>query len=124
MLYLNATIVPVIAMIFGERRIGLRTWVCVSIAVIGTLLLVNDGGEPNVGDLWSLGSAVWSAIFIVRLTHAAKGRSAAHLSAATLACTSVACWLLTAAYAQSGLFLASEVVKMVHEHGMALLYLS
>ena len=67
---------------------------------------------------------MWSAIFIVRLTHAAKGRSAAHLSAATLACTSVACWLLTAAYAQSGRLLASEVVKMVHEHGMALLYLS
>ena len=51
LLYLNATIVPVIATLLGERNIGLRTWLCVFVAVAGTLLLVNDGGAPNIGDL-------------------------------------------------------------------------
>ena len=73
LLYLNATIVPVIATILGERDIGIRTWACVLTAVAGTLLLVHDGGEPNIGDLWSFGAACWSAMFIIRLTKAVKG---------------------------------------------------
>ena len=125
LLYLNATIVPVIATILGERNIGLRTWVCVLVAVAGTLLLVNDGGAPNVGDLWSLGAATASAMFIVRLTHAAKGRNAANVSAATLAFTSVGCWAIAYVVAiQNQQRLDLEVWRMVREHLWPLLYLS
>lgn len=70
LLYLNATFVPVVATVLGEQGIGLRTWLTVFIAVAGTLLLVNDGGAPNVGDLWSVGAAMASAMFIVRLSRA------------------------------------------------------
>lgn len=125
LLYLNATIVPVIATLLGEQGIGLRTWACVLVAVAGTLLLVHDGGAPNVGDLWSLGAACASAMFIVRLTHAGRGRNAAMLSAWTLAFTSVCCWALSAiAAAHAGVDLAEGVASLMREHALPLLYLS
>ena len=120
----ECAIVPVIATILGERNIGLRTWVCVLVAVAGTLLPC-DGGAPNVGDLWSLGAATASAMFIVRLTHAAKGRNAANVSAATLAFTSVGCWAIAYVVAiQNQQRLDLEVWRMVREHLWPLLYLS
>ena len=125
LLYLNATMVPVIATLLGERGIGLRTWACVIVAVVGTLMLCHDGGEPNIGDLWSLGAAASSAVFIVRLTHAAKGRDAAELSAATLLFTSLGCWAISAVMASAaGLDVVSQAASMITEHWPALLYLS
>ena len=44
LLYLNAFFVPIVATVIGEQGIGLRTWLCVGLAVLGTSLLCNDGG--------------------------------------------------------------------------------
>jgi len=125
LLYLNATFVPIIATILGERGIGIRTWACVIVAVVGTLMLVHDGGEPNVGDLWSLGAALASAMFIVRLSRAGRGRNAVHLSAATLMFSALGCWALAFASANSaGLSLEVEVLALVEAHIWSLVYLS
>lgn len=125
LLYLNATMVPVIATLLGEQGIGLRTWVAVSFAVAGTLMLCNDGGEPNIGDLWSLGAAASSAVFIVRLTHAGKGRDAAELSAATLFFSAIGSWVLTLMAASfAGVSLYVEAMRMMTAHWPALVYLS
>lgn len=125
LLYLNAFFVPIVATSLGEQGIGLRTWVCVGIAVLGTGLLINDGGAPNIGDVWSIGAALASAMFIVRLTRAGRGRNAVLLSAATLAFTSAGCWLLAALAAHAAsLSLWEETVTMVVEHGRSLGYLA
>ena len=87
LLYLNAVLVPFFSCLLGERRIGLRTWVAAIAAVSGTLLLTSDGGPPNVGDVWSLGAAAASAMYIVRLGALAPGCDAPRLSAVTLAIT-------------------------------------
>ena len=123
--YLNAFFVPILATAIGEGDIGLRTWVCVLVAVCGNLLLVHDGGEPNVGDAWSCAAALASAMFIVRLTRASRGRSAASLSAASLAFTGLGCWALSATVAQiQGLSVSAEAVRMVSEHAWSLVYLA
>ena len=71
LLYLNAPLVQLMALLLGERDdIGLRTWVCVAVAVTGTLMLVNDGAAPNLGDLWSLCAALASAVYITRVGRA------------------------------------------------------
>lgn len=133
LLYLNAVLVPFFACLLGERRIGLRTWVAAIAAVTGTLLLTYDGGPPNVGDVWSLGAAAASAMYIVRLGALAPGCDAPRLSAATLAITTVACAALPlaqAAAAASGggaeawLELARQAGALLRDGWPALLYLS
>jgi len=124
-LYLNAPLVPLIALLMGAHGIGIRTWVCAFTAVAGTLMLVNDGGSPNVGDVWSLGAALASASYIVRLSHAGRAHDASLLSATTLGLTSVVCWVITAAAAQdAGLALWTEVVHMFAVHAGPILYLA
>lgn len=125
LLYLNATFVPVVATLLGEQGIGLRTWLAVFIAVAGTLLLVNDGGSPNVGDLWSVGAAMASAMFIVRLSRVGRSRDPAQLSAVTQFCTSLGCWTLaTLASAHAGLDVWAQAANLVREHWARLAYLS
>ena len=129
LLYLNETMVPMVALLLREPSasdIGLRTWVCALVAVAGTLMLVNDNAGPNVGDAWSVCAALASAVFIVRIGRAGgRGRSAAHLSAATQGFSSLACWAFALADAQrAGLDLGPEVVRMLRAHWAALLYLS
>ena len=47
--------------ILGKTSLSQKSNVHVLVAVVGTLMLVHDGGEPNVGDLWTLGAALASA---------------------------------------------------------------
>ena len=65
----------------------------------GTLLLTHDGGPPNPGDVFSLGAAAASALYIVRLSALSAGHEAARLSAATLALSGAACMGITLAQA-------------------------
>lgn len=134
LLYLNAVLVPFLSTLLGERRIGLRTWVAAVVAVTGTLLLTYDGGPPNVGDVWSLGAAAASAMYIVRLGALAADCDAPRLSAVTLAITTVACTALPLAQAAAGggdgggaaswLGLARQAGALLHDGWAALLYLS
>ena len=41
--------------------------------IAGTLLLTCDGGPPNPGDVFSLGAAAASALYIVRLSALSAG---------------------------------------------------
>ena len=65
----------------------------------GTLLLTHDGGPPNPGDVFSLGAAAASALYIVRLSALSAGHEAARLIAATLALSGAACMGITLAQA-------------------------
>ena len=44
--------------------LGLRTWTCALVAASGTVMLILDNnGSVNVGDAWSLGAALTSAMY-------------------------------------------------------------
>ncbi len=63
---MNVIFVPIIGAIFGKR---IRPIVCAAAitALAGCGLLCGDGGKPNIGDLWSLGTAITWAAYIYRL---------------------------------------------------------
>lgn len=72
LLYLNVKLVPILsAAVFGTV-VALEAWASAALAALGTALLAYDGAPPNVGDLWSLGAAAASAMFILRLDSASK----------------------------------------------------
>ena len=79
--------------------------------ITGTLLLTYDGGPPNPGDVFSLGAAAASALYIVRLSALSAGHDAARLSAATLALSGAACTGITIAQAAA----AGDVFGLVHQ---------
>jgi hypothetical protein len=88
--------------------------------IAGTLLLTCDGGPPNPGDVFSLGAAAASALYIVRLSALSAGHDAAHLSAATLALSGAACTGITIAQAAAAgnlLGLIHQVAHALHMHG-------
>lgn len=98
-----------------------------ALRVPGTLLLTYDGGPPNPGDVFSLGAAAASALYIVRLSSLSSGLDATRLSAATLALSGAACTGISIAQAAA----AGELGGLAHQavtllrHGWAqLLYLS
>jgi drug/metabolite transporter (DMT)-like permease len=56
--------------------LGLRTWTCALVAASGTIMLIlDDGGSVNVGDAWSLGAALTSAVYIIRLGRAGEHKT-------------------------------------------------
>jgi drug/metabolite transporter (DMT)-like permease len=63
---LNVVFVPGLAALAG-RRVPPRVWVAAGLALVGTGLLCNDGGRPNIGDAWTLVTAVTYAVYIIRL---------------------------------------------------------
>ena len=67
LLYLNVKFVPFILSIFFKRRITPITWLSAFFAFFGTFLISNDGAPPNIGDLWCIGAAISSALYIIRL---------------------------------------------------------
>lgn len=103
LLYLNVKFVPLFAYCFMGRRMSATAWAMAATAVAGTLLLCNDGSPPNIGDLWSVASAVTSAIYILRLESSAKTGEAEVLNAVTQASVAVlsALWAAWDIYAES-----------------------
>jgi len=78
---LSVVLVPVFAGLLG-RRVPRRVWVGSLLAFLGVGLLTFEGGPPNVGDLWTLGTAVSYAVFILRLEDYARRFGVMRLSAA------------------------------------------
>jgi drug/metabolite transporter (DMT)-like permease len=63
---MNVIFVPMLAAIFG-KRIRPIVWAAAVTALVGCGLLCGAGGKPNIGDLWSLGTAITWSIYIFRL---------------------------------------------------------
>lgn len=81
LLYLNVKIVPFLAAVIYKRTISPVTWTSAFLALAGTALLSTDGGWPNTGDLWCIGAAVASALYILRLEAHAKLNNVAGINA-------------------------------------------
>jgi len=87
LLYLNVKFVPFFARILLGRKISLPTWVSAFTALTGTALLSYDGTSMalNIGDVWSIGAAAASAMFILRLEAASSAvKNSAALNSASL----------------------------------------
>jgi drug/metabolite transporter (DMT)-like permease len=62
---MNVIFVPILAAFFGHR-VRVIVWAAAITALIGCGLLCGEGGGPNIGDLWSLGTAITWASYIFR----------------------------------------------------------
>jgi drug/metabolite transporter (DMT)-like permease len=62
---MNVIFVPMFASIFGHR-VRAIVWAAAITALVGCGLLCGEGGGPNIGDLWSLGTAITWASYIYR----------------------------------------------------------
>jgi drug/metabolite transporter (DMT)-like permease len=62
---MNVIFVPIFASIFGHR-VRAIIWAAAITALIGCGLLCGEGGGPNIGDLWSLGTAITWGSYIYR----------------------------------------------------------
>jgi drug/metabolite transporter (DMT)-like permease len=80
---LNVVFVPMLAALAGHRVGGL-VWSMVALALAGAALLSYDGGDPNVGDLWTLGCAMTYAVYIIRLERHSKRFDSLPLTAVQL----------------------------------------
>ena len=58
--------VPLLAAFFGHRVRGI-VWAAAAIALGGCGLMCGEGGGPNIGDLWSLGTAITWSVYIFRI---------------------------------------------------------
>ena len=108
-----------------RKVLGLRTWTCALVAASGTIMLIlDDGGSVNVGDAWSLGAALTSAVYIIRLGRAGE-QDATHLASATLVFTTLSCWVTAFAIArQTGRSVIDDAGQLLEGNAMKLLYLS
>ncbi len=78
---LSVVLVPLFAGLLG-RPVPRRVWVGAGLALLGVGLLTFEGGPPNVGDLWTLFTALSYAIFILRLEDYARTLGAGRLTLA------------------------------------------
>jgi drug/metabolite transporter (DMT)-like permease len=63
---LNVIFVPLMWAMAGHR-VRILVWAAAGTALVGCGILSFDGTYPNIGDLWTLGTAISYAIYIVRL---------------------------------------------------------
>lgn len=80
-------LVPLLLGVFG-RQISSLAWVAAALALVGIALLSYQGGQLNLGDLWSLGTAFCWAGHIIRLERFAQRYP-------TLPLTAVQVWSMT-----------------------------
>ena len=142
LLYLNVKLVPFFAWIGYGRTIRTSTWISAAAAILGTALmgglwwtgndttLLTDAQRWNIGDVWSIGAAAASAMFILRLESASQAlpRHSAALNAASLAMVT----LLSVTWASitsnpndqsSALDSIMALTHLVTHHGWEFLYL-
>jgi drug/metabolite transporter (DMT)-like permease len=109
---MNVIFVPLIAALFG-RRIRPVIWAAAITSLIGCGLLCRDGSGPNVGDLWTLLTAITWAMYILRLESKAADFPPLALSVAQLVPVTILCGVWTAAHPQ----------PVAHFHWWGLIYL-
>jgi len=130
LLYLNVKFVPFFARILLGREISIPTWISAFIAFAGTFLLsYDDSSAFMIGDLWSVGAAAASAMFILRLeaaTIAVKNSSALN-SASLWTVTGMALlWCLGEDFTtiqESTTTVISNVIETISLHPFSLVYL-
>jgi drug/metabolite transporter (DMT)-like permease len=93
---MNVIFVPILGAIFG-KRIRPIVWAAAITALAGCGLLCGDGGKPNIGDLWSLGTALTWATYIFRLESIAQEFPPLPLAMAQFVPVTLFCGLWTAA---------------------------
>ena len=141
LLYLNVKFVPIInAVIFRKKNNHMHVWLSAFIAFVGTALLTispttNDDDEAsrsrrihwNIGDLWSIGAAIASAMYIIRLEHALQQldieEGTAHLNSASLWVVTVLCLVWNLVQMDFSIFTPSTIQHLSH-HIYPILYLS
>lgn len=63
---LYVVLLPVMLGMLGHR-LGWNIWTAAGMAILGVGLLSYDGSPPNLGDLWTLGTAVSYTVYIWRM---------------------------------------------------------
>ena len=104
--------VPVFLRFVG-RRTGLMVWISAVAAIVGVGLLSHDGGSPVTGDLWTLGTAVTYAIYLIRAEKMARAFDALPLAGVQI----------TGVFALSLLWVGVEQPTRIDIPWLALLYL-
>jgi drug/metabolite transporter (DMT)-like permease len=109
---MNVIFVPLIAAMFG-RRIRPVIWAAAITSLVGCGLLCRDGSGPNIGDVWTLLTAITWAVYILRLESKAADFPPLPLSIAQLVPVTVLCGVWTAAHPE----------PVIHFHWAGLLFL-
>jgi drug/metabolite transporter (DMT)-like permease len=109
---MNVIFVPLIAALFG-RRIRPIIWAAAITSLVGCALLCQDGSGPNIGDLWTLGTAITWAMYILRLESKAADFPPLPLAIAQLIPVAIL----------SGVWMAARPQHLVQFHWAALLFL-
>jgi drug/metabolite transporter (DMT)-like permease len=68
---LSVILVPIFLALRG-RRLTAGQWCAAGLAFVGVGLLSYDGSPPNLGDAWTLGTAVAYALYMIRLERFAR----------------------------------------------------
>jgi drug/metabolite transporter (DMT)-like permease len=93
---MNVIFVPILAALFGHR-VRPIVWAAAITALVGCGLLCGDSHGPNIGDLWSLGTAITWAMYIFRLESIAAKFPPLPLAMAQIVPVAVFCGIWTAA---------------------------
>lgn len=123
LLYLNVKFVPFFSWLIFGRNISTSTWLSAFAAFFGTALLATDGQSVgfNTGDIWSIGAAASSAMFILRLEQAsADVEQSSQLNAACLLVAMIMSLAWACVQGDLTLVALSDVVR---SHPLELLYL-
>lgn len=79
----SVVLVPVLAGLSG-RPVPRAIWAAAGLALIGVGLLSGDGAPPNIGDAWTLVTALAYAIYVLRLEKYAGRSESGPLAAAQI----------------------------------------
>jgi drug/metabolite transporter (DMT)-like permease len=109
---MNVIFVPMLAAIFGHR-VRPMIWAAAIVALGGCGLLCGEGGGPNIGDLWTLATAITFAIYIFRLEAVSAKCPALPLAVAQIIPVAIA----------STTWFASSPQHLIAFHWPALIYL-
>ncbi|MBD2634210.1 MAG: DMT family transporter [Limnothrix sp.] len=86
---LYVVLVPLLTGVAGQRLFP-KVWWAAAIAALGVALLSYDGAPPNIGDLWSVGTAITWSFYIWRMEAYAARAQVLWLSLIQLGITTLA----------------------------------
>ena len=133
LLYLNVKIVPFLAFVLFGKKISYKTILSCISAFSGTVLLSTDGSPFNQGDIWCIGAAVASALFILRLESFSKENNASEMNAITFGTVAILSFIWVVGDVLSGHStlgatkdlndLAKLVIEPFRENALPVIYL-